>query len=79
MSTAKTDELLATAMRLPSDERLAIATELLDSVETPEDPEWAEAWASEIERRVKELENGTAKTIPWDQAKSEILERLRAK
>ncbi len=79
MVDTETAELLAKAMRLPADERLAIATELLDSVEGPEDPEWAAAWAAELDRRVHALESGTAKTIPWSQVKAELQERLRAK
>jgi hypothetical protein len=34
-------ELLQRALQLPADDRLALATEILDSVEGPEDPKWA--------------------------------------
>lgn len=79
MATTETAELLAKAMRLPADQRLEIATELLDSVEASADPEWTTAWASEVERRTKELEAGTAVTVPWERVKSEILTRLRSR
>lgn len=72
-------ELLQRALELPADDRLALATELLESVEGPEDPAWASAWAAELDRRVRDLDSGTAKAIPWQQVKSEILERLRSK
>lgn len=73
------DELLQRALQLPADERLALASELFDSVEGPEDPAWSAAWAAELDRRAKELENGTAKTVPWEQVKAKIEERLSSK
>jgi len=33
-------ELLQRALQLPADDRLALATEILDSVEGPGDPKW---------------------------------------
>jgi len=72
-------EILERALELPAGDRLALATELLESVEGPEDPEWAAAWAAELDRRVRELDSGAVKAIPWLQVRSEILERLRAK
>lgn len=71
-------ELLQRALELPADDRLAL-DELLESVEGPEDPEWAAAWAAELDRRVRELDSGAVKPIPWQQVKFEILERLRSK
>jgi putative addiction module component (TIGR02574 family) len=56
-----------------------LATELLDSVEGPDDPEWAAAWAAELDRRVKELDAGTVKAVPREKVKLEMLERLRSK
>ena len=72
-------ELLEQALQLPADERLALAAELLDSVEGREDPAWAAAWAAELDRRVNALDSGTAKTIRWGQVKADIEARLRAK
>jgi hypothetical protein len=40
---------------------------------------WAAAWAAELDRRVRELDAGTVKAIPWEQVRSETLERLRSK
>jgi putative addiction module component (TIGR02574 family) len=79
MAQASASELLQRALQLPADDRLALATEILESVEGPEDPQWAAAWATELDRRVRELDAGTAKTIPWEQVRSEILGRLRSK
>lgn len=40
------------ALQLAEQERLELATELLESVEGPPDPEWERAWIEEIDRRV---------------------------
>jgi putative addiction module component (TIGR02574 family) len=79
MTQGSPAELLQRALQLPADDRLALATEILDSVEGPEDPKWAAAWATELDRRVRELDAGTVKAIPWEQVRSETLERLRSK
>lgn len=79
MAQSNADDLRERLFQLPADQRLALASELLDSVEGPEDPKWASAWAAEISRRVKELDNGTAKTIPWEQVRAEIQARLRSR
>ena len=79
MTQSSPAKLLEHALKLPPSDRLALAAELLDSVEGPEDPEWSAAWAAELDRRVKELDAGTVKAIPWEQVKSDILERLRSR
>ena len=79
MAQSNANDLLQRALELPADERLALASELLESVEGPENSEWAAAWAAELDRRVRELESGAVKTIPWGQVKAEIQARLRAR
>lgn len=79
MSQASRSDLLLGALQLPAGDRLALATEILESVEGPEDPSWTAAWATELDRRVRELDAGVAKAIPWEQVKAETLGRLRSK
>ena len=67
-------DLLERAMALPVPARLALADELLDSVEGPADAEWTKAWVEELHRRVGELDRGAVTGIPADMA----LERVRA-
>ena len=45
--------LRAEALELPEDERLALATELLDSVAAEPDEAWSRAWGEECQRRVE--------------------------
>lgn len=79
MAQATPAELLQHALQPPEDDRLALATELLESVEGPEDPEWAAAWAAELDRRVQEIDEGRAKTVPWAEVKATLEARYRAK
>lgn len=72
-------KILAEAMELPADERLSIASELLDSVEGPEDEEWGAAWVAEIDRRAAEADRGEVELEDWDVVKSRIREELRTR
>ena len=64
------------ALALPEEDRLALAAELIDSVEGPEDPEWSSAWSAELDRRVAEAERTGDHGRPWDVVRAELLERL---
>jgi putative addiction module component (TIGR02574 family) len=64
MAHASTSERVQRALQLPAGDRLALAAEILESVEGPEDPTWTSAWAAELDRRVRDLDVGTAKAIP---------------
>ena len=71
-----TDELLAEALRLPRGERARVAEELLSSLEEPGD-DVAAAWASELERRSREVAEGRAQTVPWENVRGDILKELK--
>ncbi|MBZ0116325.1 MAG: addiction module protein [Sandaracinaceae bacterium] len=61
--------VLDEALQLPADERAELVARLIDSLEDePDDdpPEVALAWQAEIERRVRELDEGTVETIRWE-------------
>jgi putative addiction module component (TIGR02574 family) len=64
--------VLAEALRLDADARAEIAAELLASLDGPDDPDAEVAWAAEIERRVAEIEAGTAKLEDWEDVKRRI-------
>ena len=49
---------------------------LIDSLESRVDADVEEAWRVEIERRVAELDAGTAETVPWEVLKAELLRRI---
>jgi putative addiction module component (TIGR02574 family) len=62
-------------MKLSFEERSWLAEQLWDSARTPEEREIDAAWEAEVERRVAEVEAGTAVLIPGD----EVIRELRAK
>lgn len=64
------------ALALPEVDRLALAAELIDSVEGPDDAEWSAAWSAEIDRRVEEADRTGDRGRSWDVIRSELLERL---
>jgi len=70
-----TDELLAEALRLPRGERARVAEELFSSLEGPDD-EVAAAWAVELEKRSREIEEGRVQPVAWEVARLEVLREL---
>jgi len=66
--------LIEAALKLPPEARGAIANRLLDSLQDEEvDPDVEAAWEAEVARRVQELDAGKVKTIPWAEARQQIL------
>jgi putative addiction module component (TIGR02574 family) len=67
-------DILKHALALPTQARAALAGSLLESLETEVDEDAKTAWATEVNRRVGELDSGV-KTIPW----AEVRRRLAAR
>jgi putative addiction module component (TIGR02574 family) len=61
------DKLLAEALRLPEDERLALVERLMETL-GPDDGMTDAEWEEEIRRRVEENRTGQAKTMSWPEA-----------
>jgi putative addiction module component (TIGR02574 family) len=61
------------ALRLTEAERLEIAEALYESLEGPADVDVEQAWAIEIERRLKAIDSGRAKLVPWSEARKQII------
>lgn len=69
-------ELITTeAMKLTSGEREAIVQVLIASLE--HDAAADEALAVEVERRIAEIENGTVRAIPMDEALAQVRASLK--
>jgi hypothetical protein len=69
--------LLAEVLKLPDDERAAVAAEVLSSLSpaTPAEARTEAEWLAEIERRARSSEAGSP-GVPWASARAEILRRL---
>jgi putative addiction module component (TIGR02574 family) len=72
MSTHVTELFEKASIRSEKD-RATLAGLLIESLESEIDPDVEEAWRVEIERRLAELDAGTAKTVPWEDVKAKLL------
>lgn len=66
-------QLLAEALRLPVEQRAALAGELIQSLDSEVDEDAEAAWSAEIRRRLGRLDSGLARTVPWSEARRRIL------
>jgi putative addiction module component (TIGR02574 family) len=75
---ATKDELLSDVLRLPPEERAEVAHKLLLSLdEQPEARDSETAWDQELERRAREVLDGTVKTVPWEEVEARMTARLQ--
>lgn len=66
--------LIDLALRLPPEARGALANKLLESLhDSVSDPDAEAAWEAEIARRLAELDSGAVTTLPWSEARQQIL------
>ncbi len=66
-------QLAQEALKLSAEDRLALATELIESIEDGSDPEWEKAWLEELSAR---RARGSAGARPWSEVRKDIMERL---
>lgn len=69
-------EILKEALSLPADARAALADSLLESLDTEVDENAEELWRVEIRKRMAEMESGSVRKIPWDEAEARLMKRL---
>ena len=74
--TTLVDELSQKALELPAEERVLLAERLLATVHEV-DPEVEAAWDVEIQRRLTEIDRGTAKLIPAEEAFAKVRSLLK--
>ncbi len=77
MATSATD-ILKQALELEEEERAELASLLIESLDEPAEEGVEAAWATEIERRMADLDSGSAKTLPWDEVRERLHGRLIA-
>ncbi len=68
-------DLLKEALKLPPEARAALAGSLLDSLDQEVDEDAENAWHTEIDRRLKNLDSGKVKPVPWLEARRKIAGR----
>jgi putative addiction module component (TIGR02574 family) len=67
-------EILDAALKLSDQEKAAIAASLIESLDPDYDEGCDEAWAAEIAKRMREVDSGQVKTIPWSEARRMIMQ-----
>jgi putative addiction module component (TIGR02574 family) len=70
--TPEVSELLKKALALPPEARAALAGSLLESLDETVDASAEEEWNEEIVRRIRELDSGKVKPIPWAEARRQV-------
>jgi len=71
----KTEDLFDEAISLPVEKRTALVDKLLQSL-NPALSDIDKLWAEEAEKRLKEITEGTVKTVPGETVFSRIRERV---
>jgi putative addiction module component (TIGR02574 family) len=75
--SAATKEIIEAALKLEPEEREQIADALWDSLDHGDDEASVEkAWDDEIARRSKEIDEGRAELVAWEDVKAKIARRL---
>ena len=77
MATSATD-ILKQALELKEEERAELASLLIESLDDPAGEGVEAAWAAEIERRMADLDSGSANTLSWDEVRERLHGRLIA-
>jgi putative addiction module component (TIGR02574 family) len=68
------EQVIAAALKLSEAERLEVAERLYESLDGLGDPASDEAWAKEIERRLKMVDEGKTQLMSWEEARKRIVE-----
>jgi putative addiction module component (TIGR02574 family) len=70
-------DLESAVLQLPSDARARLAERLLASLDDEFEAEAEQLWLAEAERRLDELEAGTAVGVPADQVLADARSKVR--
>ena len=70
--------VLEQALQLPPEERADVAKLLIASLDEPGDEDVEAAWLAEVERRLQDVDRGTATFEPWEVVRTRIAARLHA-
>jgi putative addiction module component (TIGR02574 family) len=71
------EEIMSAALALPPGARAMLADHLLESLDAPNQEEIDAAWAEEIERRMRDIDEGRVKLIPGDEVLAELRSRFK--
>ncbi len=73
--TRSVNEILEEALTLPVEARAEIASKLINSLDDAVDDDAEVEWSAEIERRIRDIDNGTVELVPWAEVRRRITEQ----
>ena len=76
MAGSTLDRVRAEALRLPEAERAELAQSLVGSLDGPADKGAESAWDAEIQKRLDEIDSGTAKLVDREEFRRRIKARM---
>lgn len=65
-------DLIREAVELPESDRATLAGVMLESLDPRPSPEVSAAWSREIERRVRDIDEGTVELLDWEDIRREL-------
>ena len=68
-------DLFEEAMKLGAEERSTLMRLLIESLDAESDEGVDAAWIAEVERRIAELDSGTAETVSWEELRARLHRR----
>ena len=68
-------ELFEEAMRLGPEERATLVRLLIDALDADSEEGAEDAWRSEVERRIAELDSGAVEAVPWEELRARLYQR----
>jgi len=63
---------LKDALSLPPEGRAALADSLLESLDQEIDEGTEQAWLDEIQKRLREIDEGAVAMLPWEEAERRL-------
>ncbi len=66
------------ALQLPRAKRAELAHDLIASLDEPPEQDVEAAWLAEVEKRLREVDEGTAMLEDWETVRARITARLAA-
>ena len=73
--SAALEEITEKALKLPGQERLALANRLLSNDENADTLEVEAAWEEEILARIEAIDNGSAVGVPYEEVQRAVRDR----
>jgi putative addiction module component (TIGR02574 family) len=71
------ENIIKAAVKLPQKDRVRVVERLLNTLEPEAEQDVDAAWAAEIERRSREIKEGTVRLLPWTAVRSRARKRAR--